>query len=147
MRDGRRGAGPGEAPALLIRDAAPADEAWLRPLWKARQRELGVWAAVDWWRFWHRDNVGQHYLVVPELGLMHYRVRKDGSSTLISLATTEAACGRGVGSELVAMLPRPCRFICNADNPACQWYERRGFVALGRRARKNGGYVVEFEGW
>lgn len=57
----------------------------------------------------------------------HYRVCRDGWTTVYEIAVPRIAQGQGIGSAMIALLNRPIRLKCPVDNKSNGFYLSIGF--------------------
>lgn len=79
------------------------------------------------------------------VGVIHYRHRKDGQTTLYHIAVAESQRNKGIGRRLVSAMQKDARRIgqnslflkCPIDLPANHFYEAVGFTLLTIEEGKN----------
>lgn len=140
--------------AFSLRPALPEDEPFLLALYAStRADEMDAWG----WIGFQRDVFvrvqfqaqARHYAALP--GVMHSVVQAEGKDVgrlvvartpeeirLVDLVFSEAARGRGLGTELFRAYQReaataglPLRLTVRDGNPAERLYVRLGFVRTG----------------
>lgn len=86
----------------------------------------------------HRREVYIAVIGSEIVGVIHYRHRKDGQTTLYHLGVTQSQRHIGIGRRLVAAMQRDAKRIgqsslllkCPVDLPANQFYQALGFELL-----------------
>lgn len=63
-------------------------------------------------------------------------VRKYKQRVIRQLAVDDTYRKQGIGRGLVACVPKPCMLYVDSKNPACQFYERLGFIRMGTKQGK-----------
>lgn len=71
----------------------------------------------------------------------HYHTRRDDVTVIYEICVPEAARGRGIGRQMVDMLPTPIQLKCPVDNPSNEFYKKLGFLLFsvepGKRRELN----------
>lgn len=128
----------------FVRPVEPGDKKWVTRLWNANMEWLHGSPNVELYRhFLPPASPGDHWLVIPEIAFIHFRVHtSQPTARLYELVVEQSARGQGIGRLLLGIAlktagDRTMTLLTRIDNdPAITLYQSAGFqpvAQLGNR--------------